>query len=52
MLNFSVDEGMTTKAGKRTGYMEKIKRNNNEIKIADGLTYRRLTSTIVDVPHC
>jgi len=38
MLNFSVDEGMTTKTDKRTGYMEKIKCNNNEIKREDSLT--------------
>ena len=32
MLYFSVDEGMIIKTGKRIGYMEKIKCNNNEIK--------------------
>jgi len=32
MLNFSVDEGMIIKTGKRTGYMVKIKCNNHEIK--------------------
>jgi hypothetical protein len=32
MLNFSVDDDTIIKTGKRTGYMEKIKSNNNEIK--------------------
>ena len=32
MLNFSVDDGMIIKTGKRARYMEKIRCSNNEIK--------------------